>query len=170
MAAGATYEPIATTTLGSDTASISFGSIASTWTDLKLILAGSSTGTNSQYPKLQFNSDASALYSFTYLRGEGTAANSARVTNASWIEICGNDAGLLSQPFLYELDILGYKGSTYKTCLMKFSGDNNGSGQVVDAVGLYRSTSAITAVSITNSGSYLFKTGTIATLYGIKAA
>ena len=41
MAAGATYEPIATTTLGSAAADITFSSIASTWTDLRISFTSS---------------------------------------------------------------------------------------------------------------------------------
>jgi hypothetical protein len=165
-----TYEKIATTTLGSNNASISFTSIGSGYTDLRLVVAGSSTGTSSQYPKLQFNADSSALYSFTYLRGNGTAANSSRNTGASWMEIQGQDAGIGANPFMATVDLFSYAGSTFKTCLIEFSGDQNGSGQTVKTVGLYRSTSAITGVSLTNSGSYEFTTGFTATLYGILKA
>ena len=166
----ATYEKIATTTLGSNAASVSFTSIGAGYTDLRVVFAGSSTGTSSQYPKLQFNADSSALYSFTYLRGNGTAANSNRNTGASWMEIQGQDAGIGANPFFATVDLFSYAGSTFKTCLIEFSGDQNGSGQVVRTAGLYRSTSAITGVSLTNSGTYEFTTGFTATLYGILKA
>jgi hypothetical protein len=165
-----TYEKIATTTLGSNNASISFTSIGSGYTDLRLVVAGSSTGTSSQYPLLRFNSDSTSLYSFTYLRGSGTAANSDRNTNDTRILIQGNDEGIGANPFMVGVDIFSYAGSTNKTCLIDFSGDQNGSGQVTRTVGLYRSTSAITGVSLTNSSTYEFTTGTTATLYGILKA
>ena len=44
MAAGATYEPIATQTLASAAASITFSSIAATYTDLRLVLTCTTKG------------------------------------------------------------------------------------------------------------------------------
>jgi hypothetical protein len=66
-------------------------------------------------------------------------------------------------------DIFSYAGSTFKTLLMTTSGDQNGSGWVERIVGLYRSTSAITSISIDASAS-TFAVGSTATLYGILKA
>jgi hypothetical protein len=48
--------------------------------------------------------------------------------------------------------------------------DNNGSGGVTRSVGLWRSTSAITSISLFIDGTTTFSTGTTATLYGILKA
>jgi uncharacterized protein related to proFAR isomerase len=74
-----TYEPIATTTLGGATNSVTFSSIAGTYTDLIIIVqgsVGSISGVN-----LQFNSDTATNYSRTVLFGTGSVANSTRGSN-----------------------------------------------------------------------------------------
>ena len=81
MAAGATYEPIATTTLGSATNSVNFTSIPSTYTDLLLIgdFTCSANGTNAG---VYFNSSTGSV-SQTSLYGSSTTAGSYRITGAS---------------------------------------------------------------------------------------
>jgi hypothetical protein len=68
------------------------------------------------------------------------------------------------------LDLFSYAGSTFKTGFLSGANDNNGSGDVDQAVGLYRSTSAISSITLSNQASLLFDVGTTATLYGIKNA
>ena len=79
-----TYEPIATTTLGSTAATITFSSIPATYTDLRIALVGSLSG-GGNYGNLRFNSDSGSNYSVTILRGNGSAASSARQSNATEI-------------------------------------------------------------------------------------
>lgn len=163
----ATYEPIATTTLGTATSSITFSSIAASWTDLRLVLNFSKETTGNQAPLLRFNSDTGTNYSSTNVRGDGSAAASSRTIGytALW-----DGVGFLSNPTpgLITTDIFSYTGSTYKTALTTKSYDMNGSGQTINEVGLWRSTAAITSITI--SATTNFAIGTIATLYGIKAA
>ena len=161
----ATYEKIATTTLGSNTADITFSSIPSTYTDLRVVLVGTSVSAVSC--TLRFNSDSSALYSNTTLRGNGTSASSGNSTGGTGISI--NAAGFSTTiPSFISVDVFSYAGSTNKTCLITCSSDYNGSGETESRVGLYRSTTAISTITINNSSN--FKTGTTATLYGILKA
>ena len=168
MADTATYDKIATTTLGSAAASITFSSIAASWTDLRLVMTVI-TSTNS-ITELQFNGDTGTNYSNTVLYGDGTGAYSSKLTNNNYIyTYASTSASALTIPVFYKIDIFSYAGSTYKTALLTGSGDTNGSGRVVNVVGLWRSTSAITSVTVlSTSGTY--STGTTATLYGIKSA
>lgn len=163
----ATYEPIATTTLGSAAASITFSSIASSWTDLKVILttAGASSA---NAVIMRFNSDTGTNYGRTSLIGNGTTASSTRQTSATSLSI-GGSALDGTNPSLYEIDVFSYAGSTYKTMLSAFSSDRNGTGFVSRMVGLWLSTAAITTIDLTNNGG-TFAIGTTATLYGIKNA
>ncbi len=160
-----TYDKIATTTLGSAAANITFSSIASTWTDIRAVLVnkGGTAGC-----RLQFNSDTATNYSNTSLLGQGTAAQSATATSSDRIslEYWGMDA---TTPSMYTVDIFSYAGSTYKTVLGTAAEDFNGSGSTSVRVGLWRSTSAITTIKLFTVGT-AFQSGTIATLYGIKAA
>lgn len=165
MAAGATYEPIATTTLGSAASSITFNSIPSTYTDLRIVFVG--TGSTNDDFKLRYNGDTGTNYSRTDLYGNGTTASSARAVNGADIRIGASD-GLDGNIALATIDIFSYKDSTYKTCLITYSHDKNGSGYVYRTVGLWSNTAAITTITLSQGAN--FATGTTATLYGIKAA
>ena len=169
MAAGATYEPIATQTLASAASSITFSSIAASWTDLRLVFVDKGA-TGSPFAIMQYNGDTATNYSYTDLYGSGTAAGSARATSSARIAI--NDWGnpTTTIPQLSNIDIFSYAGSTFKTCLINTSNDNNGSGYTENRVGLWRSTAAITSIVLTASSGGNFAIGTTATLYGIKAA
>ena len=80
----ATYEKIATTTLGSATATITFDSIAASWTDLRLVVVGTQT-TSGADVKLTFNNDTATNYSSTCIYGTGTAVTSTRTTSKAYI-------------------------------------------------------------------------------------
>jgi hypothetical protein len=170
--ATATYDLIASQTLASAAASITFSSIAASWTDLRLVLVGKNVTGNSSL-LIRFNGDTSGstLYSSTKLIGTGTAASSSASTSTNnWntfyfgLPNTANTFGFAS------IDIFSYTGSTYKTGLITCSNDANGSGDVDRVVGLYSSTSAITSITLSNQSTYTFDVGTTAYLYGIKAA
>ena len=171
MAAGATYEPIATTTLGSAAATITFSSIPSTYTDLRLVMVAQSvSGGTIIY--VTYNASGGTAYSQTDLYGlgaGGTPYGSQSTTSTSRISLA-NISGLSTTiPTMYTLDVFSYAGSTYKTCLATQIEDKNGSGAVANTVGLWRNTSAISSIELTKSSGN-FTAGTTATLYGIKAA
>jgi hypothetical protein len=166
-----TYEPIATTTLGSAAASITFSSIAATYTDLRVVMTYT-TSVGGEDARVRFNSDTGTNYSITRLRGNGTSASSSRLTSQSSLVLCDNvDIGSSTTiPQLLTFDIFSYAGSTNKTLLSENSSDYNGSGTVTRTVGLWRSTSAITTIAIGTLTAATFSIGTTATLYGIKNA
>ena len=162
----ATYEQIATTTLSSATASITFNSIGSTYTDLRLVVVSQSTsgGANN---RVVINSDTGSNYSRTILRGDGTSATSVRGTNESvWVF---GASGTSPNWTMFTLDLFSYAGSTNKTALAQIARDANGSGNVERTVALWRNTAAINSIKIEVSGD-TYATGTTATLFGIKAA
>lgn len=164
----ATYEPIATTTLGSATSPITFSSIPATYTDLRVVLVCTTTSAT-QDVYMRFNADAGSNYSSTNLSGNGSTATSTRETSTTRIIVNKEAYTNTTIPEMYTIDIFSYAGSTNKTCLMTSSGDNNGSGAVDRNVGLWRSSSAINAIEFRlSAGSY--NTGTTATLYGILKA
>jgi len=163
-----TYEPIATTTLGSSANTITFSSIPSTYTDFRIVLAG----VTESYPSFRLNSDTGSNYSLTELNGDGAGASSNRSTSATRIYLGSQYGGTgLTNPQLLTLDVFSYAGSTFKTCLITASKDQNGAGYVTRSVGLWRNTSAITSITFTAEfGSTNFAAGFTATLYGIKNA
>ena len=168
MAAGATYTPIATTTLGTAATSITFNSFSG-YTDLVIVLSAIADNTNTRYAYLQFNSDTGTNYSNTYLSGNGSSAESGRDTSATYIK--GNQFGAAfsstTNPMTDIINIQNYSNSTtYKTVLLR----SNAAGSGVTAlVGLWRNTAAITSITLGVS-SDKYGIGTTATLYGIVAA
>jgi len=166
--ATATYDLIASQTLGSAAASITFSSIAASWTDLRIVLVGQHA-TSSVNLFMRYNSDTATNYSVTYLYGDGSSATSATSTSQTYLLMTAGGNLTSTVPELFTVDIFSYNGSTYKTCLMTSSEDRNGTGYVERFVGLWRSTSAITSVTFALSSGN-FAIGTTANLYGIKAA
>jgi len=167
MAAGQTYVPIATTTLGSAAASYTFSSIPSTYTDLVLITNyGLSADADSTLYVNGVNTGTS--YSETYLRGDGLTASSGRRSNQPrWI------LGLASVTVpttLSTTEIHQFQNysntTTYKTVLSRI---NNGGVQVAARVGLYSSTSAISSITVGGISANLLA-GSTFTIYGISAA
>ena len=158
----ATYTPIATTTLGSAAASYTFSSIPSTYTDLVLIVQGTSTASGVAV-NVQYNSDTGSNYSKTMMYGNGSAAGSQRNSNATSAGI-GSMYSTMGQIIA---NIQNYANSTtYKTSISRFgsTGDNTAA-----FVGLWRNTAAITSVTVTTDSS-TFTANSTFTLYGIKAA
>lgn len=167
MPAGSTYEPIATTTLGSSTSSVTFSSIPSTYTDLVVVFVGTVNG-DTVY--MTFNSDTGTNYSRTYIDGDGATAYTGRTGSASNMRLSGIMTSLVNTvPALITLDIFSYSGSTYKTVLQSLNVDKNGSGEVARQVHLWKSTAAVSTISL-NAGASTFTTGTSITLYGITKA
>ena len=163
--ATATYTPIATTTLGSAAASITFSSIPSTYTDLRLVLTCTTTANANIC--VQVNNDTATNYSRTYLTAQGSGASSGGNNSLAYVPI--NTANTSSTiPGLFSIDFFSYAGSTNKTFLANAFYDLNGSGEVCATVGLWRNTAAITSVTVeVSTYSTTFGAGTIATLWGI---
>lgn len=155
---------IATTTL-TGSGLVTFSSIPSTYTDLRLVFTNIGSA-NGQATYLRFNSDSGTNYSYTDLYSNGTVAGTVNNVNLTNIPI--SYAGTSTTiPRLYTYDIFSYAGSTNKTSLITVSDNNNNSGFTARIVGLWRSTSAINSISLYLSGSGTYAAGTTATLYGI---
>lgn len=155
----ATYEPIATTTLGSAQSSVTFSSISGSYTDLVIVIGGLYSGTT--YGKFTFNSDTTASnYSYTRMlgysggvlsdRSSGTDGISMGTTRGTWVAHIQNYAN----------------STTYKTVLAR---ENNGGSGVGAYVYLWRNTAAITSVTFSGVGGNFDSTTTF-TLYGIASA
>lgn len=163
MAAGSTYTPIATQTLGGSSSGITFSSIPSTYTDLVLVATGT-RGTGGDSIKVRINGDTSASnYSSMILYGTGTSAGGQRIGTlygyfedvASWNQT--------PAPIIFNFN--NYSNTTtYKTMMAR---NNNAGTNVTIYVGLYKSTSAINSIFVNMTD---MAAGTTMTLYGITAA
>lgn len=158
-----TYEPIATTTTGSVTTSVTFNSLGS-YTDIILIANGGTVSSSGSF-YLRFNSDTGSNYSATSLYGQGTSAASNRWSGTSMF-ISGNAIGIGANTTTI-MQFMNYGNSTtYKTVLARSS---NASGDVEANVGLWRSTAAITSIQIIGTNANI-DSGVTFALYGVKAA
>jgi hypothetical protein len=169
MPAGATYEPLATTTLTSDQATITLSSISSSYTDLRVVINSISADTGT-YIVYQYNSDTGSNYSTTQLVGNGSAASSPRGSNNTFNRALYQSWQDTNGVALCIIDIFSYAGSTNKTSLAVASNDKNGSGTVERNVSLWRNTAAINSITFRTDSGGSYKTGTTVTLYGIARA
>ena len=160
----ATYEKIATTTLSTTTATVTFSSISGSYTDLVLVENGQSS-TGGVYTRIRFNSDTGSNYSATYIYGNGTAAGSDTYSNMTFIPVAYVASVETNFNHNTIINIQNYSNSTtYKTVLAR---SNNAATATDATAALWRSTSAITSIEYyLNSGSWA--TGSTFTLYGIK--
>jgi hypothetical protein len=169
MAAGGTYEPIATTTLGSASNSVSFSSISGSYTDLILVATGkNSTGFDGIDIRVGNGSlDTGSNYSQTMLNGNGSSAQSSRDSSATSMTNMGITSSSTEQVSIYHF--MNYSNTTtYKTVLAR---SNVTDFRVAAIIGLWRSTSAINTIQLrSDNASYNFTTGSTFTLYGIAAA
>ena len=162
-----TYEKIATTTLGSATATVTFSSISSAYTDLVLITADILNTVNLATAYMQFNSDSGSNYSNTYMEGNGSSAGSGRSSNQTRMSIMRSYGGDRTMNIV---NIQNYtNATTNKTAICRY-GSGGSSSSAGAAVGLWRSTSAITSIVIGIDGGYNFSAGATFTLYGILKA
>jgi hypothetical protein len=172
MAAGNTYEAIATQTLGSGATSVSFTSIPSTYTDL-VFVTQLATATNDISLLLTINNDNGANYSSTRLAGSPAGATSSRGTATSSIDLTyqvGSGTSL-NFPTFNTIHFMNYANTTtYKTILTRGGSTNNSSAMESRAyVSLWRNTAAINRLDIACGGANIL-TGSTFSLYGIKAA
>ena len=160
----ATYEKIATNTLSTATASVTFSSIAGTYTDLVLICE-TKMPNNNEALSMRFNSDSSSNYSYVQLAGTGTVAATNDGINQSYARFGNN---LQTNGGFTKADILNYSSSSVFKTILSRSGHATDGGTVAFA-NMWRSTSAITTILIYPESTGNFASGSTFTLYGIKA-
>ena len=176
VAAATSYESIATVTVGSGgSSSISFSSIPSTFSHLQIrqigrtSVASAVVGGNG----IRFNSDTASNYGTHQLIGNGASADAFAYVPDNYIYYSLN-AGANAGSNIFGaavIDILDYSStSKFKTVRTLMGVDLNGSGQVGIRSGLWRSTSAISTVTIDARDSSSFVQYSTFALYGIKGA
>ena len=161
-----TYTPIATNTLGSAAASVTFSSIPATYTDLVLVAVQGNNQNTDYDVYIRFNSDSGSNYSRTNLSGNGTSAASARTSNNTEIRIGPSLNNTVTS--MVTLNVMNYSNTTTnKTSLLR---SGHASGYTIAEVALWRNTAAITSIEFTLQGGFSFVAGSTFTLYGVKSA
>lgn len=163
MAAGSTYTPLATTTLGSNTNTVSFTSISQSYTDLIFVFNGANTSAADFRIQVGNGSvDTGTNYSRTFMFGYSGGTLSSRDTNNNfWIASSYTNRGNAI------IQIMNYSNTTtYKSALIR----NDISTDITyTSTNLWRSTAAINTITLSQP-THNFLAGSTFTLYGIAAA
>lgn len=171
-----TYTLIASNTLSSSAASVTFSSIPGTYTDLVLRMSVRTiTNSSSEVVLLRFNSDTTGNYSFTFLTGDGSTAASSRGSNQTYIYFSGTASGNgTSNTFSNaEIYIPSYTAAQNKSIGVFPVTENNATStttKIEPTSGLWRNTAAISSISILGTVGAGLATGSSFFLYGIKSS
>ena len=160
-----TYTPIATTTLSSAQASVSFSSFSG-YTDLILVCNFGSAKGSQDGLLFRVNSDSGTNYRYNRLTGSSTTATCDRNLSATSLIAGGIDGSSTTSIATY--NIMNYSNTNaYKAILMR----NGFSNTVTNAsIGQWLSNSAIASIQLSTESASNFRAGSTFTLYGITAA
>lgn len=166
-----TYTPIATSTLNAASNTIEFSSISGSYTDLIIVgsLRMDNVSSGAQNTLFRFNDDTGNNYSSTYMLGDGSSPSSSATGSMSSLLVSsvGSDSANRYSSEIWHIN--NYSNSTtFKTVLTRHNVPFG--NQVQTWIGLWRSTSPITKISIIGGGGSNFAANSKVTLYGILAA
>ena len=174
------FESIATVTVGSGgTSTITFSAIPATYTHLQLRLF--SQDVRATYGiteiRLTFNGDSSSIYTSHQLLGDGSTAQSNVTLNFSSMLLGdGNYGTTTGGTFgVGVADILDYANTNkFKTVRHISGSDINGTiasygGRVGLSSGVWRSTTAITSITLVSNSLINFAQYSSYALYGVKS-
>lgn len=140
-----TFTLISNQVLAGSASSVTFSSIPNTYKDLVIEISAMKQSTSGNIT-LQFNNDATALYSQTRVSGNGTTATSAVLSAQTSITI-DPIASFTTAVSQRTIDIPNYATSNlYKNVLVRAGKTDTGIDLVV---GLYRSNTAISTITLT---------------------
>ena len=160
----ATYDSIATTTISSTTSSVTFSSISGSYTDLVLVIMPRGNNNNSDC-MIRFNSDTAGNYNYQYQKYHGDEpTNFANyVDNATYISPQTNINSTNLNPSV--VHIMNYSNTTNgKAVLCRTAVPGYMTSLVV---GHWRSTAAITSITLQPTSGITFESNSVFTLYGI---
>ena len=160
-----TYTPISSFTATTSISSVTIAGIPQNYTDLVLVGVNGNAVNSDNDIYIRFNSDSGSNYSRTQMVGNGSNASSSRTSNNTEIRIGPSYNNTPTSTLISH--IMNYSNTTtYKTVLSR---TGHASGYVMGHVALWRSTAAITSITLTLQNSESFVTGSTFNLYGIDA-
>ena len=168
----ATYTLIASNTLSSSAASVTFSAIPGTYTDLVIrSSARSNSGGVSELFLLRFNSDTTTKYSYNYVNGTGATAGAGifSAKTSAWALYVNGGATTANSFGNIEIYIPSYNSTANKPySSFGANEDNNSTAYIAALAGLYTGTSGITSIDILPGNGTNFVSGSSFFLYGIK--
>ena len=168
------YQLLETTVLGSDTASVTFSSLNSTYGSdykhLQIRFTGRTDTSGANTIRMRFNSDSTSSYARHFLLGNGSTVSSPSATSqtemsAGSIPDSADDAGNFGGSVV---DILDPFSTSKNTTIRALYGHTGGGNNIHLTSGLYFKTDAITSFELFESGGNNFVTGSRFSLYGLK--
>lgn len=165
-----TYKLIASTTVGAGgAASITFSSIPSTYTDLKLMVSARSSDYPNPffYMNLTFNGSTTG-YTAKNIRGTGSAVDSGSLSPGYEIDYSTGNTATASSFSSHDFYIPNYTSSNYKSYSQENANETNSTTAYLTMAGaLWSNTSAITSVTVAALSGYNLAQYSTAYLYGI---
>jgi hypothetical protein len=160
---------LAQTVLGSDTPTITFSGISGSYENLWIVGTARTDRANpNDYIAMQFNADTGNNYDYTQWDSIPTSATVS--TSQAFMQIAPATGGSATagRASAFEIMIPGYARTVWhKSCLGR---SVMASGNISTAnTGIWSNTAAITQVLLKPQVGSNFKTGTVATLYGLSA-
>lgn len=169
-----TYTLIASNTLGSAAANVTFSSIPSTYTDLALrwsVRTDAGT-TYLMTMRFEFNGDTGTNYSSISVYGDGVSAQSNQPNNATFMAAMASMNGTNTTTNTFasgEIYLPSYTASQNKSFSLFGASETSNTVEVRIAglASLWRNTAAINQIKLTPSANN-FASGSTFYLYGIK--
>jgi len=151
-----TYTPLATVTLGTTAASVTFSSIPATYRDLIFVIQGGLSSIDNILSR--YNGDTGSNYSFVLMRGNGSnAASSSGTLSSAPVWYTGNP-----QNGMAIIQIMDYSATDkHKTALVRDDTNNNTTNAMATR---WANTNAITSIQLFTG---TFNAGFTFSLYGI---
>jgi hypothetical protein len=170
------YESIATVTVGgAGAATIDFTAISGSYSHLQIRGIGRTNRSNSgggDFATIRFNSDTGSNYAYHELFGNGSSAGAQNGINQTYgfFERMADNAATSGMFGVAVIDLLDYSNtSKFKTIRNLGGYDNNSTGgSVMLGSSLWRSTSAITSISLAAGVGTGWVQYSSFALYGIK--
>lgn len=158
--------PLATTTLASASATVTFSSISGAYRDLRLVTTTRHASQGQPYNQLRFrfNGDSGANYNFVSMKGTGSTTESSSATNQVELALFFDAPNTSSSFSPIITDIMDYSATDkHKTSLIRL---NDAEVSVQAIAGRWASTSAINSITV-YAPTDNWVAGSTFSLYGI---
>lgn len=167
--------PLQVITLSANATSVTFSNIPNTYSHLQLRCFIQTGDGNNRSLLVYPNNDQSGIYSGHAFYGDGSTTTALGIIDTQWmVFFAGGFQGVPGQQPYYAgliIDILDYANTNkFKTATAIGGWDANGSGLAAFGSANWRSTSAITSLTIGNTFSSAIRSGSQFALYGVKSA
>lgn len=166
------YELISTQVLGSNTASVTFSSLATIYQHLqiRMVARGSNVSQNRLRVAIRFNGVTSSSYAGHELFGNGSSVNSQNATSQTraWSGAIPDGAVTANSFGANVIDILDFNSSAKNTTVRALGGSSDEAKSIGLYSGLFVNTAAVTSITLLLESGDSFVTNSRFSLYGLR--